>query len=43
MGNSRCVVLLWGIYQTEPRQSVNFIIAEKLLQNLYTIEKISSG
>ena len=37
------MVLLWGIYQTEPRQSVNFIIAEKLLQNLYTIEKISSG
>ena len=43
MGSTRCVVLLWGIYQTEPRQSVNFIIAEKLLQNLYTIQNISSG
>lgn len=40
---NRCVILLWGIYQTEPSYSVNHMIAEILLRNIFFIKNISSG
>lgn len=40
---NRCVILLWGIYQTEPSHSVNHMIAETILKNIFSIKNISSG